>query len=224
MSGIFSGDDVLGPASQTPIVIFDSLACVSSCSMGLFILTTRMNPNIRRTRAWYIMSITLTVFPLLYLTNAGYQFQSNDPPFGLCLFQAALSMPTLTINRATLAVFCYMLDVALSVHAAMSHKTRSKFSFRVLSWLPSAMFMLMYTFAVMVSAPNVTFDSERIARTSASFTILSLAGMLITEVWIIVMLVKAWRNKQLNQPGEHALQISVTVRFVVGRCVQTVAL
>ncbi len=58
--------------------------------MGLFILTTRMNPNIRRTRAWYIMSITLTVFPLLYLTNAGYQFQSNDPPFGLCLFQAAL--------------------------------------------------------------------------------------------------------------------------------------
>ncbi|KAF8901451.1 hypothetical protein CPB85DRAFT_1439138 [Mucidula mucida] len=232
MSGIFPGgdlptaDETLALAStRAAIAAFDSLACLSSFFMGLFLLTARLNPQIHRSRAWYIMFTTLAVFPLLYLTNAPYQFQSKDPPFGLCLFQAALiyaGPPT-----STLAVLCYMLDVRshFSVHMAMSEKTRTRsdLSFRVLSWLPSGYVRtrLHYRYhgcnvngerGVLIR--HVCSAGQALVR-STSLSILSLAGMLIVEMWIIVMLVKTWRNSLLRHGNTRSLQLSVAIRFGV---------
>lgn len=70
-------------------IAFDVVAVVSSLSMTLFLVTARLDPRIHRSKAWYAMFITLSIFPLLYLLNIAYQFRSGDPPFGLCIFQAA---------------------------------------------------------------------------------------------------------------------------------------
>lgn len=93
MSGIFNGDapyGELGSVSQTPVIIFDTVACISSASLGLIVLTARLSPHIRRSHAWYTMFIVLGVFPLLYLVNWRFQFSTEDPSFGLCMWQASL--------------------------------------------------------------------------------------------------------------------------------------
>lgn len=73
------------------IITFDLVATVSSLTMFFILLAAWLNPYIHRTRPWYSMCITFSVFPLLYLINAVDQFQlEKNPPFGMCQFQASL--------------------------------------------------------------------------------------------------------------------------------------
>lgn len=77
--------------SQLAIVAFDTVAVVSSLSMVLIVITAWMNPYVRRSTAWYSMCLSFAVFPLLYLINVPFKFQlGEDPPIGMCTFQAVL--------------------------------------------------------------------------------------------------------------------------------------
>jgi len=171
------------------------------------------------------MIITLTVFPLFYLTNSMYQFHGKGPPFGLCLFQAALiyaGPPT-----ACAAVLCYILDVALGLYAAIYNKTRNaKWSIFIL-YFPAILFHLVFCVSVMAvqSEENVLFESAHMfcgagagsphARLSAALAILALFSMLCVEGWIIVMLVRNWRKFRSFSNRNKELQLSVFIRFGV---------
>ncbi|KAF9018605.1 hypothetical protein BDZ89DRAFT_1139881 [Hymenopellis radicata] len=203
------------------IIAFDVVAVVSSLSMWLFLITTRINRRIHRTRAWYTMFFTLAIFPLLYLTNVMFQFRSVDPPWGLCLFQAALIYAG--PPSASAAVLGYMLDVALGLHAASSIKGKKSRTWDLLMpWLPLIVFSVMFCASIMAvtNTKTVKLDYtlatpgtqlyEFSARMSASITLLALAGMIGCEMWIVFMLVK---NRRKFETRKQDLQISMAIRF-----------
>ncbi|KAF8868510.1 hypothetical protein CPB85DRAFT_925881 [Mucidula mucida] len=205
------------------IIAFDVVALVSSLSMWLFLITTRMNRRIHRTRAWYTMFFTLAIFPLLYLTNVMFQFGKVDPPWGLCLFQAALIYAG--PPSASAAVLGYMLDVALGLHAATSTKREKSRTWNLLMpWLPLIVFSVMFCVSIMAvtNTKTVKFDYARMfcgagagsphARMSASITLLALTGMIGCEMWIIFTLVK---NRRMLETRKQDLQISMAIRFGV---------
>jgi hypothetical protein len=81
-------DDLGSTVDPVPIVVFDTMAAVSSISLALTLAPAVLSPNVHRSKAWFSMITTMMIFPLLYLLNVGSQFNYHDsPPIGLCILQ-----------------------------------------------------------------------------------------------------------------------------------------
>ncbi|KAJ7932692.1 hypothetical protein B0H13DRAFT_2307367 [Mycena leptocephala] len=224
MSGIFSGrDDPGSTVDPVPIVVFDTMAAVSSISLALTLAPAVLSPNVHRSKAWFSMITTMMIFPLLYLLNVGSQFNYHDsPPIGLCILQTGFiyaGPPTCTIS-----VLCFITDMAFELRAMLFNGTRNKIFMSLLILLPSILFICVFfeAFALVADNGGVHFnathmycDSERKAplTTSAALVVILLFLTLCVEVWTIVMLYRNWAA--VRSFRHTTLQLGVIIRLGV---------
>ncbi|KAJ7932693.1 hypothetical protein B0H13DRAFT_2650691 [Mycena leptocephala] len=227
MSGIFSGGNEPGStADPIPIVIFDTVALVASISLALTLAPAVLSSSVHRSKAWFSMITTMTIFPLLYLLNVGSQFNSHDsPPIGLCILQTGFiyaGPPTCTI-----AVLCFITDMTLGLRATLTNGKRNKLFMSILMPLPSIIFAGVFFEAIaLVNAERgVHFDPTHMfcesenkgpqVKISAILTLISLILTLGMEVWTIVMLYRNWAAVRSFRRTATDLQLGVMIRLGV---------
>ncbi|KAJ6606165.1 hypothetical protein DFH09DRAFT_3373 [Mycena vulgaris] len=223
MSGIFSGD-VGSTVNPGPIIIFDAVAVVASVSLALTLAPAVFAPNIHRSKTWYSMIVTMMIFPLLYLLNAGSQFHGeHPPPIGLCILQAGFIYAG--PPACTVAVLCFLADMTLGLRAVLFNGKRSQFVASALIIIPSIVFACVFFEAIALVDGNrgVHFDPAHMfcesnakgpqVKISAILTMITLVLTLCMEVWTIVMLYRNWSAVRSIRRTKTDLQLSAMIRF-----------
>ncbi|KAJ7147758.1 hypothetical protein C8R46DRAFT_1180117 [Mycena filopes] len=227
MSGIFSGGGELGSrADPLPIAIFDTVAVVAHISLALTLAPAVFSANVHRSKAWRSMITTMMIFPLLYLLNAGSQFDTREaPPIGLCILQAGFiyaGPPTCTV-----AVLCFLTDLTLNLRAMLSNSKRNPLFSSSLIIIPSIIFASVFFEAIMLvnADRGVHFDATHMfcesdnkgpqVKISAILTLISLVLTLGMEVWTVVMLYRNWVAVRSFRRTKTDIQLSVMIRFGV---------
>jgi len=227
MSGIFSGGGELGSVlNPEPIIIFDTVAVVATISLALTLAPAALSARIHRSKAWYSMITTMMIFPLLYLLNAGSQFENeNAPPIGVCILQAGFIYAG--PPACTTAVLCFLTDMTLGLRAVLFKGKRNQFFMSALIVTPSIIFASVFFEAIaLVNAKRgVHFDSAHMfcesddngpqVKISAVLTVISLALTLGMEVWTVSLLYRNWSAVREFRQTKTDLQLSVMLRLGV---------
>ncbi|KAG5722764.1 hypothetical protein E4T56_gene7965 [Termitomyces sp. T112] len=106
--------------------------------LGLFLnvavlLPALFSSKVHRRNAWYNVLISWMIYSLSYLLILGYQHE-HEPPFGICLAQAALvySCPTL----CALTLVCLLLDYYILASALTFEKDANPLVLKLLLLFP----------------------------------------------------------------------------------------
>jgi len=203
MSGIFSGFEPASSINILPIVIFDTVAITATISLALTLAPAVFCSNVHRSKAWFSMITTMTIFPLLYLLNIGSQFHAEEsPPIGLCILQAGFVYAG--PPACTTAVLCFITDMTLGLRAMLFKKKRNEFFTSTLIVMPSIIFACIFfeAIALVNGKRGVHFDFPHMfcesddkgpqVKISAILTLISLALTICMEVWTIVLLYRNW--------------------------------
>ncbi|KAK7025246.1 hypothetical protein R3P38DRAFT_1065009 [Favolaschia claudopus] len=104
--------------SLRQLTIFNSLFILGLILLVGVILPPIFSPNVRRSPLWFTFMGSWLLYCVSCLLLIGNQL-GPDPPFGLCLFQAALihSMPSL----ATICGVCFIVDVYCIMRISLLH-------------------------------------------------------------------------------------------------------
>jgi len=165
------------------------------------------------------------VFPLFYLLNAGHQFKSSNPPFGLCFFQAGLIYAGPPTGGA--AVLAFIADVAFGLHSTLFRKTRNPKFATFLLLLPAAVFSVVFMISLLLVAnpQSLQFDSAHMfcgagagavqVKVSAGVFLIALLFILGLEGWIFFMLFRNWATVRSFRRSNTDLQLSMICRFSV---------
>ncbi|KAJ7778786.1 hypothetical protein DFH07DRAFT_539905 [Mycena maculata] len=227
MSGIFSGGDELGSiVNLGPIIVFDTVAVVASLSLALTLAPALFSGNVHRSKPWYSMITTMMIFPLLYLLNAGSQFNAEEaPPIGLCILQTGFiyaGPPACTVS-----VLCFLTDMTLGLRAVIFNGKRNKTFMTALIIMPSIIFASVFFEAIALVNANrgVHFDATHMfcesnnkgpqVKISAVLTVISLVLTLGMEVWAVSLLYRNWSAVRSFRQTHTDLQLSVMLRLGV---------
>lgn len=71
------------------VAVFDSLGFIALVLLSMMLISVIMQRKIHRNKTWFSLMVSWMIYTLSFLLFIGEQF-SSEPPFGFCLFQAAL--------------------------------------------------------------------------------------------------------------------------------------
>jgi len=226
MSGIFSGFEPASRINILPIVIFDTVAITATISLALTLAPAVFCSNVHRSKAWFSMITTMTIFPLLYLLNIGSQFHAEEsPPIGLCILQAGFVYAG--PPACTTAVLCFITDMTLGLRAMLFKKKRNEFFTSTLIVMPSIIFACIFfeAIALVNGKRGVHFDFPHMfcesddkgpqVKISAILTLICLALTICMEVWTIVLLYRNWAAVRSFRRTRTDIQLGVMIRFGV---------
>ncbi|TFK31545.1 hypothetical protein BDQ12DRAFT_118711 [Crucibulum laeve] len=105
--------------NPSQITAFNMLVIIATCMIGTVLTIAILSPSIHRRKTWYSLMAAFMVFATTGLPIIGHQL-GPDPPFSLCLFQAALvyAIPPLAI----LSVACFIFDLRFMVLSLVHRK------------------------------------------------------------------------------------------------------
>ncbi|KIK65040.1 hypothetical protein GYMLUDRAFT_39449 [Collybiopsis luxurians FD-317 M1] len=72
----------------SPIVIFDILQCLALISLLIPFTTAVLSKSVGRMRTWYNLLFFCIIYCVSFLLLVGHQSTKEEPPLGLCMFQA----------------------------------------------------------------------------------------------------------------------------------------
>jgi len=119
MSGVLSTTSSSDGFSATSVVIFDVLAFLGVILNSAVLAPVLFSPNVRRRAAWCGIIFGCILFSLSYLFTVAWQL-GQPPPFGMCMFQAALVYPT--VLQGAIAYTCFVIDFYMHMSALLFKK------------------------------------------------------------------------------------------------------
>ncbi|KAJ7813651.1 hypothetical protein B0H13DRAFT_2141808 [Mycena leptocephala] len=106
------------PTVQWQLDLFNSLYFIGLIFLTIVILPPIFSRNVLRSPLWFAFMGSWMLYCFSFLLLVGQQL-GPEPPFGICLFQAALvhAVPAL----ATIAGVCFVVDIYCTLRISLKH-------------------------------------------------------------------------------------------------------
>jgi len=100
------------------VIAFNTLTLIGAFMVVLVISVPMFSSNIHRSKLWFSQMVSWLVYSFSYMLLFGRQLKPEEPPFGICMFQAALiyASPPLV----ALSAMCFVIDVKSSTYYCVS--------------------------------------------------------------------------------------------------------
>ncbi|KAJ7588463.1 hypothetical protein C8J56DRAFT_1050532 [Mycena floridula] len=208
------------------VTAFDTLQFLGLFSTFGIVVTAVFSSKIQRGMTWYFFMAELVVFCIAYLLIVGHQ-SGDDPPFGWCLFQAALifAVPAMCAFSALAMVFQLYITMSASL-AHLSDRVHGMIDLSLLAF-PIFIFFLVVveiTAAGLANPPSVVRSNSGMfctvtGKTSGTITavlvVIAVLLMLICEGLIISVYIKRRRASSRLLDGDTLVSLPVIIWFRV---------
>ncbi|KAJ7582005.1 hypothetical protein C8J56DRAFT_1168094 [Mycena floridula] len=217
------------------VTAFDTLQFLGLFSTFGIVVTAVFSSKIQRGMTWYFFMAELVVFCIAYLLIVGHQ-SGDDPPFGWCLFQAALifAVPAMcAFSALAMVVQLYITMSASFTH--LSDRVHGMIDFSLLAF-PIFIFFLVVvevTAAGLANPPSVVRSNSGMfctvtGKTSGTITavlvVIAVLLMLICEGLIISVYIKRRRASSRLHDGDTLVSLPVIVRVSAFSLLPAIAL
>ncbi|KAF8896325.1 hypothetical protein BD779DRAFT_576134 [Infundibulicybe gibba] len=216
-------DAAAAPASREEIILFNSLGILGILLMAITLAPALFSPShARRSKSWVGQIIAWIIYSGAFLMLCGRQ-HGPDPPFGICMFQAALiyAVPVLTAA----ASICFMFDFHFRLTSALFN-VRLSMAKQVLPLvIPSVLFVYVFVeVSLLVQDPTVVQRQESLLychiTTSTSSTITVVLVMVMgailfpLQVWTTTVVLRNWATFKNNTMTDMDT-LSLFIRFKI---------
>ncbi|KAK1227476.1 hypothetical protein PQX77_009539 [Marasmius sp. AFHP31] len=228
----------ISPEILGPLWVFNVLQVIGFTLNWLILATAVISKEVNRTRVWHLF-MTGWVFwciahALLFIT--GHQV-GQDPPAGLCLFQAALiyAFPP-CMELLTLGI---LAKLYCAMYAAIKERPSPQYLNTVVHYGPFIVFVGVFIEALVVGQmnPGSVMKDESLmhcniqnavpspGRITAVIVGIGAVGMVILEGFVVATLYRNWNTlkRMRNSPG-NVLSGTMAVRISVFSIMPLVAL
>ncbi|KAJ6609040.1 hypothetical protein B0H10DRAFT_2065719 [Mycena sp. CBHHK59/15] len=209
---------------QTEVAIFNAISFLAVFSLALVAATAYFSSTVHRSGLWFRHIISWILYSAVFLLLIGRQLGPN-PPFGLCMVQAALIYAAPTFP--TLSAFGFVADLYIGLSAAVYRKRKIRPALTTfLLRFPQIVSLCIFLEVIMsVGDPRVVVrhTSHLYCHVTVptpsliSASIIVGTGLLIfpLEIWIAVILCLNWMafRRSQSRPDPH---VSLTMFIRVG--------
>ncbi|KAJ7116063.1 hypothetical protein C8R44DRAFT_794053 [Mycena epipterygia] len=145
--------DVVQAPDRWSLDFFNSLYFIGLGLLAIVILPPLLSRNVSRGPLWFCFMGSWMLYCVSFLLIVGRQL-GPEPPFGLCLFQAALIHAAPAF--ATLTGVCFIVDVYFALQLAMSPKSQwvPKRRTPFLLALPIVVFFVLFFLSLAIGLQN----------------------------------------------------------------------
>ncbi|KAJ7431779.1 hypothetical protein B0H11DRAFT_2128769 [Mycena galericulata] len=213
-------EDTLG----VEVTIFNTFSALGVVFLALIVATAYFSPTVHRSELWFRHIIAWIVYSAAFLLLIGHQEGSN-PPFGLCLFQAALiyAVPTFP----TLSAFCFVADLYIRLSSVVYKKRKIRPALKkfLVNFPLVVLLGVFIEVLVLVQDPGIVgWESSHlychVATSEPSLIsggIIVATGLLIfpLEIWIAVVLYRNWLSFRGARGQDQQLFLTMFIRIVL---------
>ncbi|KAJ7126937.1 hypothetical protein C8R44DRAFT_108998 [Mycena epipterygia] len=227
MSNVFAGEDNGAQERESfmLLAVFNFLQIFGFLTLGIIVLTAWLSPRVHRTSAWYLFMGSWMFFCLSYFIIVGQQVGA-EPPFGVCVTQAAM------IYAAPPLTSCVSLAFLLQLYSTVSSVLRSDRISRTwtifLHTFPFVVYFALFCETLIIGLVNRHEVARDISgmfchltnsfqvKITAGVVILAMITMLVYEALTVAVLYRNWTAFQrLRVRSNNAVSLPLMVRVTI---------
>ncbi|GLB38209.1 putative cation transport protein [Lyophyllum shimeji] len=224
------------------VAAFDALAALGAAANVAVLATAILSLSVQRRTTWTALIGSFIIYSVALLVTAGWQLESEIPPFGLCFFQTILihaSTLLCILSYTCFAIDCYLLmSTLVSDSSRLESKIRRTRILVTSPWLLSAIVALVDVFLVLQDRSTVQRLPSRfycyttmIAPTMINVAATVTAALLVfpLEFYTACLLYKNWHafrrlSPDSDRPGvSSSLYIRLALFTAIGGIVVMLA-
>ncbi|KAG5715731.1 hypothetical protein E4T56_gene192 [Termitomyces sp. T112] len=202
------------PYLRTKIIVFDTFAFLGVLVNTAVLAPPLLSSHIQRSKIWFSLIFSWILYSASYTLLLGRQTRSQ-PPFGLCIFQGALttSTPLVCIVAST----CFAADFALQIRAASHGRESNRMVTNFLAWLPWVVFLIVFleSFLVIQDSSMVVRNPSHLFCTINNRKLYLTTGIMILLSAVILFPLEAYMAIMFHR---HSI-LSLRQKFIVSKVV-----
>ncbi|KAH0586772.1 hypothetical protein H2248_005623 [Termitomyces sp. 'cryptogamus'] len=202
------------PYLRTKIIVFDTFAFLGVLVNTAVLAPPLLSSHIQRSKIWFSLIFSWILYSASYTLLLGRQTRSQ-PPFGLCIFQGALttSTPLVCIVAST----CFAADFALQIRAASHGRESNRMVTNFLAWLPWVVFLIVFleSFLVIQDSSMVVRNPSHLFCTINNRKLYLTTGIMILLSAVILFPLEAYMAIMFHR---HSV-LSLRQKFIVSKVV-----